>query len=680
MTITIAPNTDKYPQTHVCPIVETKKDWADDWEYRPELLCTRATICATGQDLSSCELQRAYGEIKQQWELDFSTVAPLDLMDHWIRMSLICEEGNYVVFIGQVSDEPRTIHGADIAPSGIQNWVAYGPLQTLRKIHVSESYWSGQPYMTGATEEKVIGWVPPMNTRSESSGVVIGNRSDSLGDSGSYCYGGEEVWTHRQYIDYLLAHHLGSEWRLAGQVNFLDEMKTVIKWSDTQSVAKMLRELIPVRFGVDFIVRAYSETTVVEETDNEFAEETTEGFEIFVYSLVTDSKTSGGVTIPKNTSEVKIQAADQTNVLRCNIVKTGDHRYDRVRVFGERVVICCSLDATTGTLVPGWTDEAEEEYKAATEEQRKTDKYRPVFQSFHVSEDWDFNGGSASPSFNEDGELDESTPCETQLKYRETLSWLPMFSGFDYTVNPEEDNNPEWVKPDLIPPMVFLFDQLEELSEDEGEEPEGQWIMAEIADVDVSVSNEHLGVFLNSEVNHWLAKNHWDPEEDEIAKTELSPAYDWEFIKATVAFRSDNRLMKSYTKPGIEEDESESLSTVDIFINGAECWYLAPGTYIGIDDDGNLIESGEGRVLRRETYMLDAALAGAIARYCEDRARAEIQFSGLLPWADLLGQVLSVVEEGQSDSHKIGSVITSVEWNTGVDGTASTTVRAGFAS
>jgi hypothetical protein len=665
MGITIAPRTAEYPRQHVAAIVETKDEWSGEWQYRPELLCARVALSAAGDDLGAAELQRRYGEIKQQWEGSFGTVAPIDIADHWVRVSMVCDEGVYVVFIGQISGEPRVIYGADVAPSGVQTWTAYGPLQTLRKIHVSESYW----YEAGEAE-RAIGWVPPMNARSETK-TVSGNRSDAEGDAGSYCYGGTDTWTHRQYLDYLLAHWLDDDWRLTGQTSLLDELKTIVTWNDTQTLAEMFRKLIPIRYGLDFVVRAYSETTV----DDDGEETTNEGFEIHVFSLSAKSRTAGGVTLPANPGTVKIQAAEASDVLNCNVVRTRDHRYDRIRVLGKRIIVCCSLDATKGTLIPAWSDEQEVSYKAASMEQRKTDAYRAVFQAYQVPSDWDFNEGSAAPKLDENGAVVEGESSDTQLTIRNTLRWLPLFEGFDYSTDPETDNTPEWVQPDLMPPMAFVFDELDE-PDDAGNVP-GRYILAETADIDVHVPQEHLGIFLKCDPNHWLADGHWDDEEDAIADNELSPAYDYDLIACTIAFESDQRLMKSYTRPST--DEAGGVSTIDIIVDDAEFWYLAAGTYVGINDDGELVESGPGRILRDDSDKLSAILAGAIARYCDERARAEIRLAGLLPWQDLLGQILTVVEEGDSDSHEIGAPITSIEWHMGIDGSPTTTVRAGFA-
>ena len=71
-------------------------------------------------------------------------------------------------------------------------------------------------------------------------------------------------------------------------------------------------------------------------------------------------------------------------------------------------------------------------------------------------------------------------------------------------------------------------------------------------------------------------------------------------------------------------------------------------------------------------------MAGAIARHQRARARAEIQAVGLVPWADLLGKILSTINEG-GDAHDVGAPLTSIEWSMDSDGIGQTVIRTGFA-
>ena len=54
-------------------------------------------------------------------------------------------------------------------------------------------------------------------------------------------------------------------------------------------------------------------------------------------------------------------------------------------------------------------------------------------------------------------------------------------------------------------------------------------------------------------------------------------------------------------------------------------------------------------------------MAGCIGRYFTNRYRARIELVGLRPWGALVGQVLTVIDQG-GDAQEIESVITLVEW------------------
>ena len=112
--------------------------------------------------------------------------------------------------------------------------------------------------------------------------------------------------------------------------------------------------------------------------------------------------------------------------------------------------------------------------------------------------------------------------------------------------------------------------------------------------------------------------------------------------------------------------------TIDVEVPDAELWYLAPRTVVGLDNEEfspTLRTSGaQHRILRDDTDRLAAVMAGAIARYATRRARASITVRGLLPWSGLIGQILTVIDEG-GQQQQIQAPITSVRWSPGEDPT-----------
>jgi len=678
---TLAPVESSYPRRHVAPLVDTKAKWSDDWTTRPEIDFVSAVLAASGDDLSSAEIERRYGIIKQPWEDDFSTVSPLDLDGHWVRVTFYHDEGETVVFVGKIFAEPRMLHGSmripsgggSLTESGVQAWTVYGPLQLLRQISVSRSYW----------EDKTdpIEWLPGMNLGTDEA-TQSSNRSSAVDeDDVVYVYGKDgDAWTNLQYAEYLLTKFVtpldssSPAWTITGQTELIGNLTAPIKFEPVETVASILRKIIPLDKAVDFYVQGFSRVIQVEDDDGELVEELSEGFEIVVYSLIGESTTAGGFTANANPNEIQIQIADQLDVANVNIVRSAEQLYDGVRVLGERVVVCCTLDAAEGDLVAGWTDDQETAYKAATSEVRKTDAYRNVFGLFTIPDDWDFLDGAASPSFDADGELEDDVVAPYQQVLRETLKWTPFLEGFDYATDPPTTSNESWVVADKRPAFALLYDDLD--IDEDGLPIAGQFVFADRVDIDVSVPDAALGVFLSCDCNHFVAKRHWDDDEDDLDEGELEPGYDWEYMKATIAFEGDQRISVEHIETTLTDDATGEPKIKEIEIRGAQLWYVAPGTVIDVDEDGEPITLETGRIVKNDVDALRAALAPAIARYTKPRARAQLTFHGLLPWADYIGSILSVIEEGDSDTHDIDAPITSIEWR--ATGKPTTTLNAGF--
>ena len=81
-------------------------------------------------------------------------------------------------------------------------------------------------------------------------------------------------------------------------------------------------------------------------------------------------------------------------------------------------------------------------------------------------------------------------------------------------------------------------------------------------------------------------------------------------------------------------------------------------------------------IVRNDWARISARMAGALARHYQERARAQIVVRGLLPWGGLLGQILTVIDEG-GDSQTIEAPITDIRWMGGDHPT--TIISTGFA-
>ena len=672
----IGPQSAPNPSRALTPMVDVKAAWSDDWTPMPELRLRQAVMATSSHQLSTCQVVYPYGRIKQPWRSAFGVYPPWDLTGYWLRVRFFGRQGVHVAWIGKIMTEDRELHGASVSAntaSGVQVWIAWGPETILQRIHVSESYWLDETYDAG--RPKRIGWVPGMNGR-DARGSLVGNRSATKIDD-VYLYGGTDTWTHKEYIEYLLAHFVdesatgGPTWTLGGQADILDELETVIDTSTTQTVDELLHALIPRQYGVDYVIFF-----------------TPDGFEIFVYALTSIDVSFGGKTLPKNPRTVRVVASQSAANPVTRIVKTREHTYEKIRVLGARAVACFSLwgpeaEAPNAwqedTLEAKWTAAQETAYEAGAgvsiwvtsedhDRARQDEKFRPCYQFFGAPLDWVPSDQGLAPKFDDDGQFDDTTTDDYQTMVRSTLDWLPLHEAFDYTVDPAADNNPPGYQPELLPPAVWVCDLN---TFDPADEPVYQ--AADQVDIGVKVPDNEWGVQLSAGPNHRLGQGTF------VGKpTKNLPEFDWQMTVATIAIRTDQRLQLTVEIPG---GGDPSGGVMEVEAEDAEFWLLLKDTVVGIDADGHLKRSPALHVtLRDDRDRILQVMAGALARYMNARCRAEIEMVGLHAWGALVGQVLTVVEQA-GNSQTIQAPITAVEWTIpeGEKPTPMTTIRTGFA-
>lgn len=680
-----------YPKPVAPPLVYAKAAWSDDWQFAPELQLVHATAATAGQDLDTATIRRRYGLVKQPWQSSAAAVAAIDLTDWWVRVDVLTDAGQQTIWTGRVSGEARDVFGSDNGPAGVQNWVAYGPLQILRKVYVSRSFfkkWEADE--TIPDEEVELGWLQAMNDR-HGDGTEPYNRSATRGDDEVYLYGVRAPWSHKDYAEYLLKKFVdesadgGPAWTLAGQVDALDDLGEVIRWRPTQSVAEMLAALISPAFGLDYRVEAVED-----------------GFQVRVFALNDQEFSYNGHTLPRNPSTVTVRSGQTGDHLQTRLILSQDHGYKTLRVIGGRLVVCFSLRAELApnrgeqgssgpaepTLEGKWNSAAETAYKygagalthplykgaAYHDIVRQAEQFRNVYQAFGAPAKWDMASATLAPVPRKDtGEGLEDDPADYQQEVRRTLNWLPLQAGYDYTVDPPtNDSNPNKHVPEYLPPAAWIANMPAENEEQTGY----QWLPVDQLGISVSAARKDWGIQLNCSPNHLVAFGDFYASAS-VKPTNTPPAYDYRTMACTIAIETDQRLTLEFALPGAKPSDG----VLEVEAPGAEWWWLAPNTILGIDPDNpRQFLLAEPQPLRNDVDRLGIVAAGTIARYYASRARAEIVAKGLLPWSGLLGQVLSVVEEAGS-THQMHAVITAVEWQVpdGPDESPITILRAGFA-
>ena len=198
----------------------------------------------------------------------------------------------------------------------------------------------------------------------------------------------------------------------------------------------------------------------------------------------------------------------------------------------------------------------------------------------------------------------------------------------------------------------------------------GHWFPVEAKGIGVYALQNEWGVLLSASPNHLLAKYHFALANP----TETDPAYDYDKLVATIALETDHRLELFYEVPGGDE------SIIEIPVPDAQLWILKGGTIVEADPKdliGLWTSGGNDRVLRNDSPRLALIMAGAIARYCQPRHRAEVVLKGYQMWQDLLGNILTVVEQ-DGDAQRLEAPVTSIQWIMSERG-PQRVIRAGYA-
>lgn len=703
------------------PRASFKADWDDDgWTFLRTAIFDHASLKCGSEAVSSLTFSTPYGDAIGPF-LDglFHVEAALNLDKAWVKLELAGDRGDpMTVFVGQVRGESRQVFGSSSnGATGIQTWSAYGGQLQLRLRAVSDAYFLEADGATFSKDE----WSPGFNLR-ESHSLVRGNRSAELMPDGlSYAFGGSATWTRRQALDYLLVRFandededgdpIGPVWTLGGQLSVLDEPLKFVEVGVDSTIESLARKLINHREGIEWGV---------------FPTEL--GYEIRVFTLVGRDVTVRKCTLPANPGQVTLDAARFGDVESCRVSVDTAHMPSRVRLVGERVVVCATLtaaglsgghkvplpstlnvlDPTTGaTLVGKWTTAQEALYlsgatdvdKTAHEDKhdaaRASELYRSVYQRYG------YPTGKELPALwrplvDSDGNLTvsgEGAPSQTSV--RATLPTTPLREGYDYTQSPPVNVNPDdATEPEFRPPLVVCEASAAEIYA-KSEQPD------DVADTDMLFTAAHqvglgysvlkldLGVLVEASPNHRLARgrvNFDDPlsygvsggiavsNYDHLADEET--AIDARTLAATIAWESDVRLS---LEAAVDPDHDDGTVVV-VPAPGAHAWWLAPGTIVSVKD-GKIAQSPSvgGVELRNDADLLAPVMVGIVARYLFARTRAEVQFAGWKPWLGLLGQILTTVEEA-GESHGINAPITSIDLFGGANATPKTVITAGYGS
>lgn len=696
-------------------IISAAREWpefGDTWEDKPSWILESAEEHLGNQGMGRMVFHVPHGMVIPHTAAPNAVpqfTLPLNIVGWWVRLYILTNNQRELVWQGRVMNESASKGGTDVRndndqkiETGNQTFVAYSGLHILQRIMVNRSWW----LIDGG--KKSMQRLHTMNIR-DSRGLIVGNASAMPYDDGNlsldpiYLHSGEgNKWNRRRYLQYIMRHYLQRQdrpepqWTLGGDaLQFLADFDDSLDFGSAPTLDSIIRRIIDPKFGIDYAILP-----------------TNEGYELNVFALSGEDVTFGTHIAPRNTNLAEVRVDDDIGLESNTIVRSFDHRYRRIKVVGKPIISCFSLWAsntagTTSTLPPQeqreslvkkWTDALETAYKegksgstdpAKHDLARGSDRFVNVYQLFGAPLNWDFHSKQILPDVDaEEGKVialigHRFAGDGQQQAVRRTLAFLPLKEGFDYKVDPPTDANLADTVPDFMRPVAYIW------NDDDTIGATG-YMKCEDAGIGVHLPQNDWGVFLQANPNHRLADDHWTGAEDTL----VDPVFDWNTLIVTIAIELDWRLTLIFDDDTADDDGSELIIEVD----DAEFWYLAPETVVRIDEDGRPVLSPsknstapgtpsgttgqqfkEGVVLRDDSIRIVHAMAGAIARYQNERARCSLRFRGLRPFTRLLGTIMQSVVNGGTVT-PVGSIISTVRITATDSGEAFTEVMSGHAA
>ncbi|MDD5327409.1 MAG: hypothetical protein PHY02_06295 [Phycisphaerae bacterium] len=642
--------------------------WTDPWILMPYIEPMTAAR-ATAPTISTATFKMRYGSGKWEDMTDFTDGSNMQSYRYcYIQIRARRGENETLLWTGIIETETFKLLGQSGAKKADQIIQAHG-LEVLLKNRLDGAW-----VLSAGEEEqpKWINYIPVFNRQHEYGGNIMGNRSGMLAtEKLTYIFSAEgEVWDNYEIANYLIAHYqqgTGPDFGISGDeavINALKGLKGVYKFS-SMTVLDALNKLINRSRGFGWYVSVAKNYV----GNDDFVD-------IVPFSMLDEDIKLGDIIMPANPKKVPVDLWTEQTHTTAEVTSSIVNTFDRIVVQGSRMKSCCTLSFDKG-LKKAWSDEEETAFKNACnetdgydelgddEQADKNDKFRAedrferVFTTFRIPHDWDWVVGSGEDAEIVNPLLDTSVGMlnlEMQAPHwnadKRLAGTLPLKIGIDYSGSAPIDNNPDYAEPEYRCMFVLVKDT------------DGKYQYADrIAPYHARVRplTREAAVEMRFNPQYLASKNHWT--EAEPAKYEgviELDGIDYEDIVVTAFLETDQVVQVEFSLGSFENPR-----TLVIDLPDCELWYIVPGTIIGIDENGDLIEYGVvtpsvPTLLRDDTERLFSALAAAVAWYGKQRNKIVITIKDIdagIPIGTLIENV------DVADVGAIGSVVTELRWD-----------------
>ena len=669
-------------------LVYTRDSWEDDWAIDPDL--TWASFDQTVQPaMPQAQIRllpepAGFGYVRRPWDAEPEHLRPANYLGTFIKIAQVIESTavpsdeddeteteEMIRFVGRIEQQETTYHGQDAGGRNVG--VRLPPAQGLEALL---DFSIESAYVDIAGVATLVDHVPGMNRRSDRDGTLLGNRSDAkIGDS--YIYSGDgDVWTHLDYIEYLIRYlndwvfpASGITFAITGYTDGLDLQKSVSDFS-RWNCRDVLNSLISRAHG------HWWRCVYNEDTDE---------IEIRVgTTFATDLVLTPETTIVGNRNTADLSAFDDPFADDPRIIESIRAAYNYVRIVGSRVTVTGTWSYAEQSLTEGWTVAAENAYDAQVDQGLKPESpdYADVYVLHVVNPDWDGtlkNGedvGTAhavNVAIEPDGTIRTDLTSPLWLHEKRFMPRIPLRYGWEYLAISPVDASLQSTVPDFRPPLAIIQDTADTQLYFDATRA-GGW-NRRFSGAGLAPDSKDIGMRLRFQPQHVPAMDHMAAPTAQEIELDLLLNYSTLMLTATMEIDQPVQVSRRISADQVAGLDREKI----IHVQDARLDILMPDTVVGIEDDGtDVLRSPDAYVeLRNDIPQLQAVAALAERWYGTVAEKIVFRYRRLIRIAEP-GEIVTQFMEAHH-LQDVNALVSRVVWDFGSekDG-GSVTVETGY--
>lgn len=704
--------------------VYTKEHITDEtWTEREDLYCEWVEWCASPK-ISGAQIFRRYGSGAIPGAGEVSTVARLDILRHWVKISVpqttpgtgdeySDDSADAKLWFGRIADVSRKSPQA--GQPARQTWTVVG-MEHLLEFPIRESYCTGE--VSGVQRVRVgIEFNPPDFSKATTDRPnSTGNCSASNGPRGCRVFAGPNeadledgvTWSTQEIVKYLVAYHappaqtgtpIEIAWHDADSYAFLPDWDRPRVPTHGRTLKQVLDSVLDRRRGLSYVV--------------EYSDDAPRTLTIrpFTFADAAVSMPSGAGSLAQNTNDLQWNY-EALRILTAAALETrAAEKVDRVRAVGANPLFVLTLKATTNvattTIIRHWDSTLQTQYNDGAKntaeyaalgtwdraekqrlhrDARAVDELSRVYSWFGPDSGWPENDNGESWSCPLPTWLytvfDLDRDAGDRFFYRPGLRLerlLPLCVDTDYAAgsfavdNTPDDLKWEYQRPivifglkDTLPGTTGKYQLADKLATAAAIEGTGDGGGREFG-CSLHVRNDAAGFCLrvHGEPQHAIAALDFGAGADDTDTYDGLPIYDWrDELIATFAIRADCPFERLYPSGPLSTPDPIREMIVDAS-GRCEYHYLPSTTVVGVDAGGDLITSTVNtETIRDDSDTLEDVARLAYEWYGRDRHSLTATIGGAQNADQFpLGYLINEIGDPDADpatDEEIRTVITSV--------------------